>query len=55
MCRPARHLSRRQEFFARFLQKKTHINKIVDGRELAVAAAYDYFESTRDEFERKNG
>jgi hypothetical protein len=42
-------------FVARFLQRKTHINKIVDGRDLAVAAAYDYFESSREEFERKYG
>jgi hypothetical protein len=42
-------------FVARFLQKKAHIEKIVDGRDLAVAAAYDYFESSREEFERKYG
>jgi hypothetical protein len=32
-----------------------HINKIVDGRDLATAAAYDYFQSSREEFERKYG
>lgn len=42
-------------FVARFLQKKSHIEKVVDGRDLAVAAAYDYFECSREEFERKYG
>jgi hypothetical protein len=41
-------------FVARFLQRKTHINRIV-GRDLATAAAYDYFECSREEFERKYG
>jgi hypothetical protein len=41
-------------FVARFLQRKTHINKIVE-RDLAVAAAYDYFECSREEFELKYG
>ena len=40
---------------ARLLQRRTHINKIVDGREFATAAAYDYFEFSREEFERKYG
>ena len=40
-------------FVARFLQRKTHIEKIVSGRDSAVHAAYDYFESSREEFERK--
>jgi hypothetical protein len=44
-----------RSFIARFLQRKTHINKIVDRRDLAVAAAYDYFECSREEFERKYG
>ena len=42
-------------FVARFLRSKTHIEKIVDGRVLAAAAAYDYFECSREEFERKYG
>src|SRR5271165_914425 len=42
-------------FVARFLQRKTHIDKIVEGRGLAVAAACDYFDCPRDEFERKYG
>lgn len=42
-------------FVARLLRKKTHIEKIVAGRDLAVAAAYDYLESSREEFERKYG
>jgi hypothetical protein len=42
-------------FVARFFQRKTHINKIVEGRDLAAAAAYDYFQSSREEFERKYG
>jgi hypothetical protein len=42
-------------FAARFLRRKAHIEKIVGGRDLAIAATYDYFESSREEFERKYG
>jgi len=42
-------------FVARLLQRKTHIEKIVVGRDLAVAAACDYFDCSREEFERKYG
>jgi hypothetical protein len=42
-------------FVARFLRSKAHIEKIVSGRDLAVAAAYDYIECSREEFERKYG
>lgn len=42
-------------FIARLLQRKTHMEKIVAGRDLAVAAARDYFEYSREEFERKYG
>jgi hypothetical protein len=42
-------------FLARLLQRKTNINKIVAGRDLAVAAACEYFDCPRDEFERKYG
>jgi hypothetical protein len=42
-------------FVARFLRRKTHIEKIVSGRDLAAAAVHDYFECSREEFERKYG
>jgi hypothetical protein len=44
-----------RDFLARFLQRKSHIDKIVAGRELAVAATHDYFDCSREEFERKYG
>jgi hypothetical protein len=47
--------SGKRGFVARFLRRKRHINKIVSGRDSAVAAAYDYFESSREDFECKYG
>jgi hypothetical protein len=47
--------NRNRGFVARFLRRKTHIDKIVAGRILAIAAACDYFDCQRDEFERKYG
>lgn len=47
--------SGKRGFIARFLRSKTHIEKIVIGRDLAAAAAYDYFECSREGFERKYG
>lgn len=42
-------------FLSLLFGRKQHIDKVVAGRDLATAAAYDYMERSRAEFERRYG